>query len=449
MSFETPHTDSPIVAYLQQRHLSVLDQLKLSAYWLAINLHWGALLLIVIPKQAEIISPKHSAGTNAVILGIGAIVALIVPLIAGILSDRSMSHWGRRRPFIAFGAVVNLLGLAAMFVAGEQHNLIFYILGYLLVQFGNNTAGAAYSGIIPDLVPPAQHGQASGYMATMTQAGTILGAVGGGLLIQRGFFGPAYAVIALVMLVFTLQTLVNVREMPLIIPPPPLTPATFWQSLVSPLQNRNFAWVLVTRALVNLGMWCVQPFIQNYLRDVVHVKNYVEMAGNLLAIILISATITGLIGGHISDRIGRKKVVYVANTLIACCSIAFVFSHSLLYTFIVAAIYGLGYGAYVSVDWALACDALPNPEDAGKDMGIWHISMVLPQTFAPAMAGYVLEHVGTTHVVNGVSQYPVVGYQAAFGLGAFFLLLGIIFLHNVRERRDYEIEPPPTTLKEE
>ena len=215
----------------------------------------------------------------------------------------------------------------------------------------------------------------------------------------------------------------------------PPTPPAPW---IEPLKSPDFFWVLVTRALVTLGMWCVQPFIQNYLADVVHVKNDVEMGGYLLATILLCATVTGMIGGKLSDVIGRKKVVYVANTLIAICSVAFVFSHSLLYTFIVGALYGVGYGAYFSVDWALACDVLPNPEDAGKDMGIWHVSMVLPQTFAPALAGYVLSHVGTSSMVEGTRHYALQGYQAAFTLGAIFLLLGAFFLRNVRERRDRE-----------
>ena len=135
----------------------------------------------------------------------------------------------------------------------------------------------------------------------------------------------------------------------------------------------------------------------------------------------------------------------VSGGPIAVGSIAFVFSHSLLYTFIVGAIYGIGYGAYYSVDWALACDTLPNVENAGKDMGIWHISMVLPQTLAPFVAGWVLQNVGHSTLVNGTRHYAVQGYQAAFTMAAVFLMLGAFFLRNVREKRDREgiAAPPP------
>jgi len=115
-----------------------------------------------------------------------------------------------------------------------------------------------------------------------------------------------------------------------------------------------------------------------------------------------------------------------------------VFSHSLTYTFIIGALYGVGYGAYFSVDWALACDTLPNVDNAGKDMGIWHISMVLPQTLAPFIAGFVLQHVGHSIVVEGTRHYALQAYQAAFTLGAIFLMLGAFFLRNVRDRRERE-----------
>lgn len=418
--------------------LSVGRHLALSSFWFATNLHWGALLLIIIPKQCKLIAPGDSAGAIAWVFGLGSVVALIVPLIAGMLSDRSTSRHGRRRPFMVFGIAVNLVGLAIMGYAASRLSLPLYILGYLVVQFGNNTAGAAYAGIIPDMVPSSQHGEASGYMATMTQAGMILGAFGSGILLGGGNGTLAYLIIGCVLVAFVALTAFTVHETPLNARPAPLSAAEFFRSLIEPLKYPDFFWVLVTRALVTLGMWCVQPFIQNYLSDVVHVKNDVQMGGYLLAVILLCATVTGLIGGKLSDVIGRKKVVYVANTLIAVCSVAFVFSHSLLYTFVVGALYGVGYGAYFSVDWALACDVLPNIEDAGKDMGIWHISMVLPQTFAPALAGYVLGHVGTSQVIDGTRHYAVQGYQAAFTLGAIFLLLGAFFLRNVRERRERE-----------
>jgi MFS family permease len=240
------------------------------------------------------------------------------------------------------------------------------------------------------------------------------------------------------MIVFLLLTVFTVRETPKRDVSPPLTVASFIEGLIKPLKYKDFRWVLITRALVTLGIMCVQPFIPSYLSDVVGVKNEADTAGKLVAVILLTATVTGMLGGKISDAIGRKKIVYVSNTLIAVCSIAFVFSHSLVYTFIVGAIYGIGYGAYFSVDWALACDTLPNAEDVGKDMGIWHVSFVLPQAFAPALAGFLLSHIGPVEHLAGARHYPLVAYKVDFTLAAAFMVLGALFLRNVRDRKERE-----------
>ncbi|HLK57671.1 MAG TPA: MFS transporter [Chthonomonadaceae bacterium] len=424
---------------LDQKPLSIPQQLLLSSMWFATNLHWGALLLIIIPSQTGKIAPENKAAAQGFVLGIGAFMALIVPLVAGTLSDRSRSPWGRRRPFMAVGTAINLLGLMALFFAGNQHSLPLYLMGYLVVQLGNNIMGAAYNGVIPDQVPEAQRGEASGYMAMMTQAGTILGAVGSGFLLDQGKVLACYLGIGGVMAIFTLVSLVGIKEQPLQTEPEPLNWKQFFAGLLHPFRYSNFVWVWITRALVTMGMWSVQPFIQYYLTDVVHVDHAEKIAGLLLAVILAGATITGVIGGKISDYTGRKVVVYFANTIIAISSFALVFSHSILYTFVVGAIYGLGYGAYYSVDWALGCDALPNKEDAGKDMGIWHISMVLPQTFAPMIAGALLSVFPHQIVQEGgekVVHYSVAGYKATFGAAALFLLLAAVLLRNVRESRE-------------
>jgi len=44
--------------------------------------------------------------------------------------------------------------------------------------------------------------------------------------------------------------------------------------------------------------------------------------------------------------------------------------------------FGLGYGIYQAVDWALGTDVLPHKDQPAKDLGVWHISWVLPQSLA-------------------------------------------------------------------
>lgn len=412
-------------------------QFSLAAYWFAVNLHWIALLQIIIPKQVEQMEPERQALWMSIILGVGAVIPAVVPPVVGALSDRCTSRLGRRKPYMLVGAAVNLAGLALLWFAGNRSSIWLYLAGYLLVQFGNNVATASYSGIIPDVVPEAQRGSASGWMAVMTQLGNIVGAVASGLLMHNGHVAASYLVIGVSLALFLWITLAGMREKCLETAPPRINWLEmikgFW---IDPRKYPDFGWVWLTRFLFTLGMWMVQPYVQLYLRDVVRVKDYVAQTSNLLALALIGATFTGFLGGWVSDRIGRKRVVYIANGMMAVTAVAFLFSHSLAYTLSVGVIYGLAFGAYYSVDWALGCDVLPNKEDAAKDMGVWHISMVLPQSLAPFLSGLILTACGFTKVIGPEGkeyvQYALNGYIVTFCLAAFFLLLSAVLLRNVR-----------------
>jgi MFS family permease len=98
-------------------------------------------------------------------------------------------------------------------------------------------------------------------------------------------------------------------------------------------------------------------------------------------------------------------------------------------------IFGIGYGAYISVDWALGADVLPNKEDAGKDMAVWHVSMTLPQQIAPLCAGLILGSFKIGEVVEGtdkVARYGLAGYGVVFGIAAVSFFVGGILVKNVR-----------------
>src|SRR5579871_3884381 len=94
------------------KNITFFQQIAISAYWFATNFLWGALLVIMLPAEIAAIAPEYRAPALGALLGLGAIFALIVPLVVGILSDRCISKWGRRRPYIAWGVAINLVGLA-------------------------------------------------------------------------------------------------------------------------------------------------------------------------------------------------------------------------------------------------------------------------------------------------------------------------------------------------
>jgi MFS family permease len=447
-----PHVESPY----EGTKISVLQHLAISSFWFATNFLWGALLVIMLPGEIKRLVPAFRTEGLGILTGTAAIVALVVPLVAGALSDRCTSRFGRRRPFIVAGVLINLVGLLLMWLAFEyalklpppdlapnvwvaifgSPRIVVFFIAYLVVQFGNNVASAAYSGVIPDIVPLDQRGAASGFMALMTNLGTLFGATSTGALLGGQPEWTKYAVIGGVLCVVTVITMLGVKEIPLRATFEKIQWGSYLRSLwIDPRKYPDFAWVWITRALVMLGFYSVLPFVNYYLIDVIGIAKPEGDASKLIGILLIASAISGIAGGHISDRIGRKRVVYVANITIAIMVLSFIVCRNLNQVLIAGVLFGLGFGAYTSVDWALGTDVLPSKSNAAKEMAVWHIAMTLPQAIAAPAAGFLIGIWGKSEgMLDGekIYHYTRTGYSAVFILCAVCFALGAFFLKNVR-----------------
>jgi MFS family permease len=152
-------------------------------------------------------------------------VALLAQAMMGMLSDRSMLRWGRRRPFIFAGTLADLVFLSAIgFLAGVEGMLGYWLLFIfaIFLQLSSNTAHAAEQGLIPDVVPEDHRGRFSGIKAVFeVPIPVILVSFTIGKLIANGYM---WAGILLAMGIVTLVMLITmlVREEPLKETPPPL-----------------------------------------------------------------------------------------------------------------------------------------------------------------------------------------------------------------------------------
>jgi MFS family permease len=179
-----------------------------------------------------------------------------------------------------------------------------------------------------------------------------------------------------------------------------------------------------------MGVYSIFTFFQYLLEDVVKVpKGQLEaQTGTLIGIILAMGIPTSVLAGSLSDKYGRKPMVYISGAVMAVASIIFIgvtYYPSLPFIFAVAALFGLGNGAYQAVDWALAVDVLPEGDDPAKDMGIWHVSFVLPQIIAPFMTGAILNFFKSQGML-------MPGYTFVFVLIAVWFILATVFVKQVK-----------------
>lgn len=396
--------------------------LVLSSYWFASSFKWFLILLVLLPARvAELVPEPDRAARLGFLFALGAVMAFIGPPIFGYISDRL----GRRMPFLAIGAVLTAGALVWMAYAPSYWQLV---LAYVLLQLADDLATGPYSALVPDLASRHERGEASGWLGALQVAGQVVAGIVGFLLASLQW---QFLIIALLNLAAALLVLSLIREVPGLKP----QQRNFFASMAAPWSNPDFRWVWLTRFLVMLGQYIVQTYLQYYLADMVGsfqafgrtVAAEPFQAVALLGLLIsLGAAFSAIPAGRISDARGRKPVIYVAGVGLAILMLPILLLPRYDVLLVLSVIFGILYGAYVAVDWALVSDVLPNPEAHATDMGIWQTSIVLPQVLAGSF-GALLGNLN--------QQSAGSGYTVIFLVAAACFVLGVGLVRQVRGAR--------------
>jgi Na+/melibiose symporter-like transporter len=417
-----------------QARFGLWRQLGVSALWLAWYAQWVTIPSEILPDQVSRLlgpaSPWQDAATGAVVAA-GSIVALVITPIAGALSDRSRSRFGRRRPYLAVGVLLSSAALAGLWLAVGAGSLPLYVLAYLNLQVWWNWAAGPAAGLIPDVAPLQRQGDASAW----TNALGVVGVIAGNVLVLLLYGKAGSPVVAAAFVALNLACLaatLRVRE------PPPTQGASMRQSLgaflrsfvVSPREHPDFYWVLATRFFTNMGVWSVLTFLLYYLEAVLRLS--ADAATQLLPALLGAGAClsipASLVGVKLADRIGLVRLVQISSWVMAAATSAYVLialrpSVALVAPAVI--VYAIANGAYGAADWLLALRVLPKGQDTGKDFGIWHACMVAPQVLGPLSMGALITWIKT-------ATSPTLAYEAAFAVGAAWFVLGAALVGRVK-----------------
>ena len=390
--------------------LPVRRQVALSAYWFSLNFETASLLTIIIPAALDRLAFQSHVSMLARLAVLGSVVAMVLPPFAGSVSDRIHRRGGPRRPMLLWGTAVNVLGLFWMLSAGSVLSLG---AGFLVAVIGQNFAGAAYQAMMPDIVPRENWGLASGYMGVASLLGTI-----GGLAVA-GIFAPsvAYWTMALFAVLGAVYSAgaahgeedVVRDELP----------------RAKIRSRRDFILVFAARFCVMFGQALLMTYALYFFQDDLHVVSPQGSTALIAGLALLGAVLSAFVLGNLSDRSDRPGIVFFASIPMAIAAGGFGLMENLHWIFLFAILYGLGYGAYLSVDWALALDAIPDLSNVARDLGVWGIASNLPAVLAPVAGGLIL-----TQIVQ-----PALGYRDLFVLTGAVTLVGAILVLFVRTER--------------
>lgn len=388
---------------------------------LGINAAFFGPIQVLLGQQAIHFDEGQKEAILALVTGAGAAVSLVANPLFGAFSDRTTSRFGRRVPWVLIGALLGAVALVAL--AGAPNVAVMTVL-WCLVQAGCNGAYAAITAAIPDRVPVVQRATVGGLAAMGQTIGILVGAVIAAVV--AGNFALGYLICAAALIAGVVLYLFRNDDEPL--PPsarPPFSFGRFARGFwVSPRRYPDFAWAWLTRLLVNIGNHMVTLYLLFFLRDAVQLQATQGIEPEFGVLILtglyaVMVIVTSVLGGSLSDRMGKRKPLVIASSvIIAVASLILGFAPTWTGALIGAAVLGIGFGAYLAVDFALITQVLPTALDRGRDLGVINVANSLPQVIAPVIA------------------YPFVtlwgGYISLYVAAAVIGLLGAVFVVKIK-----------------
>lgn len=326
---------------------------------------------------------------SGLVLSIGGLAGVIAGPVAGMLSDRTVSRWGRRRPWAVGGT---LLTAGSLLLTGTAVEPVAVGAAWIGVSVGIAVLSAALTAMIADQVFE-QRGTASALVSSAQAVGIVVG-VGAVVLLGLGI-GASYVMLAAFILIIGAGTA-------LLLPDAPSqhrqqAARRSWQERLGALRDRSFGWLLASRLTVNLGNALGTALLLFFL--LYGVGSPADSAEDDLLVLIVIYTVfvvvASLIAGSFSDRTGRRKpIVLLAGLIQAISAVMILAWPTFIGTAIAAAVMGIGYGAYMAVSLALATDLLPHAEDHARDLGVVNVSANLGQLLGPLLGAGLVALVG-------------------------------------------------------
>lgn len=369
--------------------------ISLSTNFMFLLALYNAVISVFLPNQVQQITDATGGDKVAILAVIMTLVSVFTffdqPL-AGALSDRTRSRFGRRTPWIVGGTFIG--GMALTMVA-HQTTVIGLTVFWVIAAVALNMAQGPLSASLPDRVEEQRRGVASGFIGAAQTGGGTLGIIFGGWIANRDLAAGFYFFAIGIFVVSLVSCMLNREPASTHLPRAPFHWKTFFtQFWVSPTKYPDFGWAFAGRFVMFLGYQMIVNYQLYILRDYIHLSNSDSnvLIGIMASIQLVTLIISAVVSGFLSDKYQvRKPFVIIASIIMASAYLFPLFMQNELSMLIMAGVIGLGYGCYMSIDMALMTQVLPEKgANAGKDMGVLNIANKCPQMIVTPLGAFIL-----------------------------------------------------------
>jgi MFS family permease len=379
------------------------------------------LLVTLALKVNSLVGIEQAPNNLSLVAGIASLLSIFANPLFGKMSDRTSLQLGMRRPWMVIGLVGGSLGILIVALAP---NIPVVLLGWCIAQVFFNALLAAMVAVLPDQVPARQRGLVSGVLGVCLPIASV-----SGTYVVKLFSGNQLAMFLAPCAIggfFILLFAATLKDRRLATADNPTwslreLASTFY---VNPRKSPDFAWAFASRFMFVLAYAFLITYQAYYLLRKIgsaeaDVPQQIFLGTLTQSVVLVAAS---LIGGRLSDRIGRRKIFVLTASIVYGVALFVIAIASSFNGFLVGmAVSGLGFGVYVAVDLALVVDVLPDKTNAAKDLGVFNIAGALPFSIAPAIAPAVLAIGSGSYGV----LYAVAGVCAIIGAFAILPVKGV------------------------
>lgn len=418
----------------------------------------------------------ESLGASPLIYGLiwlaGPFTGMVVQPLVGALSDKTVSPFGRRRPYLLGGAIIASIALWIFPNSANVANLLEKLTGIHLpaltalliaaimiwiIDACINIAQGPYRALIPDVVPAEQHSIANSFISLAIGLGSVVAAATAPFL-KWAFnyqmsINAQFIMAALAFTLAMLWTCITIKEHSLkkeveLADEAKKDEDTFFDSLknffaMSPEVSKIclmqfFTWIGTMCMMINFTQYAIHTVYgvpdlsaadevvrNSFSQAVLNGTNFSSIS---FAIFNLVCFLVAIPIGILSAKYGNKKVhiISMVSMIFAYLGMAFFKNH-----IVVAAMMGLA-----GIGWASIC-ALPfamlsqyiKKGTEGSVMGIFNIFIAGPQVFVCTLVAWFISKCAFS-VENGVNHH----WEYVFIIGAICLVAASIVAAKVKEK---------------
>jgi MFS family permease len=385
--------------------------------YFTLYLAWIAPLGYSLAVRIAQIDPANRNTILAIGLSVPSFLAVVIVPLVGVLSDRTRSRLGRRRPWMLAGTVLGVLGAVLL---GLGTSVPVVLIGWTVSFAGYSVVAAMIITHLGDRLPEIQRGKVMGGLGALSQIGPVIGvavaaAASSSPALMFIFPGVLAAVGGLIFIAVMKDDQVT-GALPAFNLPRLLR--GFW---FNPRKHPNLGWVILSRALIFLAL----SFFGLYTVYLLGERLGLDAAaiGALSATIGLGGVVTAILGavgsGWLSDKLGYRKPFLVISGLLLGAAMLLVATMTNVGQYAVAALLSsFAIGVYGAVDQATGLDVMPREGENGRYLAIFGLGNQVPQSFGPLLAALVLAIVGGDYgwVYVAAGAFAVLGAIAILPL---------------------------------